>query len=131
MIWSPSAQTVADSVAPEFAGGIVIDVEVNRVIRDADGIAARSFSRRKNAAYLDFDQHDRAQGFFSCRTREEAPVNALGEDLHFPLECFAVSVAPGEPARILRVENTPGEHYGRRVESLSPAAGLCGSVRQG
>jgi hypothetical protein len=38
-----------------------------------------------------------------------------------PLDRFDVSLAPGEPAKILHVESTSGDHCGWRVESFSPA----------
>jgi 4'-phosphopantetheinyl transferase len=113
-----------------FATGreIGIDVEAVRVIRDADDIAARFFSRRENEAYLALDPRDKPLGFFNCWTRKEAFVKALGDGLYHSLDRFDVSLAPGEPAMILRVENTPGEHCGWRVESFSPAPGFAAAV---
>jgi 4'-phosphopantetheinyl transferase len=113
-----------------FSSGreIGIDVEAVRVIRDADDIAARFFSRRENEAYLALDPRDKPLGFFNCWTRKEAFIKALGDGLYHPLERFDVSLAPGEPARILRVENTPGDYCGWRMESFSPAPGLVAAV---
>lgn len=107
---------------------IGIDVEAVRVIRDADGIAARFFSRRENEAYLTLNQRDKPLGFFNCWTRKEAFIKALGDGLYHPLERFDVSLAPGEPARILRVDNAPGDDCGWRMESFSPAPGLVAAV---
>jgi 4'-phosphopantetheinyl transferase len=87
---------------------IGVDVEAVRELRDADDIAVRFFSRRENEAYLALDPRDRLLGFFNCWTRKEAFIKALGDGLYYPLDCFDVSLAPDEPARILRVENTPG-----------------------
>ena len=101
-----------------------IDVEAVRVIRDADHIAARFFSRRENEDYLALDPRDRALGFFNCWTRKEAFIKALGDGLYYPLDRFDVSLAPGEPAEILRVGRTPGNDCGWRVESFSPAPGF-------
>jgi 4'-phosphopantetheinyl transferase len=113
-----------------FASGreVGIDVEAVRALRDADEIAARFFSRRENEAYLGLDPSDRPLGFFKCWTRKEAFIKALGEGLSHPLDRFDVSLRPGEPARILRVENRPGDDCGWRMQSFSPAAGFVAAV---
>ena len=113
-----------------FASGreVGIDVEAVRAIRDADDIAARFFSHRENEAYLALDPRDKTIGFFNCWTRKEAFIKALGEGLYHPLDCFDVSLAPDESARILRVKNTPGDECGWRMESISPAPGFVGAV---
>ena len=107
---------------------IGIDVEAVRMVPDADAIAARFFSPREYEAYLNLNLRDRAQGFFNCWTRKEAFIKALGDGLYYPLDRFDVSLAPGEPAKILRVEKTPGDHCGWRVENLSPAPGFVAAV---
>ena len=113
-----------------FAPGreIGIDVEAVRVIRDADDIAARLFSRRENEAYLALDPCDKPLGFFNCWTRKEAFIKALGDGLYHPLDSFDVSLAPGEPARILRVETTPGDRCGWTLHSFLPGPGLIAAV---
>ena len=107
---------------------IGIDVETVRDLRDADDIAARFFSRRENEAYLALDPRDRPQGFFNCWTRKEAFIKALGDGLYFPLDRFDVSLAPGEPAKILRVGRMPGETCEWAIQDLGLASGLVGAV---
>ncbi|MGQ0445283.1 MAG: 4'-phosphopantetheinyl transferase family protein [Beijerinckiaceae bacterium] len=107
---------------------IGVDVEAIRVIRDADDIAARFFSRRENEAYMALNPRDKPLGFFNCWTRKEAFIKALGDGLCHPLDRFDVSLTPGEPAKILRVESTPGDHCGWRMESFSPAPGFVAAV---
>jgi 4'-phosphopantetheinyl transferase len=113
-----------------FARGreIGIDVEAVRTLRDSDSIAARFFSRQENVEYRALDPRERDMGFFNCWTRKEAFIKALGDGLYHPLDRFDVSLAPGEPARILRVESMPGEECGWRLESFLPAAGFVGAV---
>jgi 4'-phosphopantetheinyl transferase len=113
-----------------FATGreIGIDVEVVRVIPEADEIAARMFSRGENETYRALDPWDKPLGFFNCWTRKEAFIKALGDGLYHPLDRFEVSLAPREPARILRVENTPGEHCGWTLHSFLPGPGLLGAI---
>ncbi len=107
---------------------IGIDVEAVRVISDADDIAARYFSRRENAMYRTLNPGDRPLGFFNCWTRKEAFVKALGDGLSVPLDRFDVTLAPGEPAKVLRVESTPGDDSGWWLDSLCPAAGYVAAI---
>jgi len=107
---------------------IGVDVEAVRVIRDADDIAGRFFSHSENQAYRALEPRDRPLGFFQCWTRKEAFIKALGDGLSYALDRFDVSLAPGEPAEILRVEAMPGHCCGWRMESLSPAPGFVAAV---
>ena len=107
---------------------IGVDVEAVRELRDADDIAARFFSRRENEAYLDLEPRDKLLGFFNCWTRKEAFIKALGDGLYHPLDRFDVSLTPGGPAKILRVENTPGDECGWCLNSFSPAPGFVAAV---
>lgn len=113
-----------------FARGreIGVDIEAVRTLRDSDSIAARFFSRRENAAYQALPPAEKDVGFFNCWTRKEAFIKALGDGLYHPLDRFDVSLAPGEPTRILRVEGMPGDECGWRLESFLPAAGYVGAV---
>jgi 4'-phosphopantetheinyl transferase len=107
-----------------------VDVEVVRPIEDADAIAARFFSPYENRAYLRLSGSDRIAGFFNCWTRKEAFVKALGAGLSYRLDHFDMSLAPQEPARIVRVEDHPGERCGWTVRSFVPRDGLVGAVVQ-
>jgi len=105
-----------------------IDVEAVRVMNDADSMAARFFSQCENKAYLALDSKDKLMGFFNCWTRKEAFIKALGDGLYYPLDRFDVSLAPGEQARILRVERTPGNACGWELHSFLPGPGLIGAI---
>lgn len=107
---------------------IGVDVEAIRVIRDADDIAGRFFSRHENEAYLALGPRDKPLGFFNCWTRKEAFIKALGDGLYHPLDAFDVSLTPGEPARILRVDDTPGADCGWSLDSFSPVSGFVAAV---
>jgi 4'-phosphopantetheinyl transferase len=105
-----------------------IDLEAVRVISDADDIAARYFSRRENATYRTLNPGDRPLGFFNCWTRKEAFVKALGDGLSMPLDRFDVTLAPAEPAKVLRVEGTPGDDSGWQLHSMCPAPGYVAAI---
>ena len=105
-----------------------VDVEAVRGLPDADAIAARFFSRREYEDYSALAPVYRRRAFFSCWTRKEAYIKALGDGLYHPLDAFDVTLAPGEPARIRRVADAPGETCGWEIESFVPAPGYVAAV---
>lgn len=107
---------------------IGIDVEPVRAMECADEITATFFSKREREMYFSLDPRDRAEGFFNCWTRKEAFIKALGDGFYHALDRFDVSLAPGEPARILRVDGTPGNDCGWRLDSFCPAPGCVAAV---
>lgn len=112
-------------------GEVGVDVEAVRILPDADAIAARFFSPREREAYAALDSCHKPAGFFNCWTRKEAYIKALGDGLFHPLEGFDVSLAPGEPARILRIADTPGDRCGWRLAGFIPAPGYIGALVAG
>ncbi|HEX2093753.1 MAG TPA: 4'-phosphopantetheinyl transferase superfamily protein [Longimicrobiaceae bacterium] len=78
-----------------------VDVELVHSIEDAEQIAERFFSAAENAVFRSLPAELREEAFFNCWTRKEAYIKAVGEGLSFPLHVFDVSLAPGEPARLL------------------------------
>jgi len=110
---------------------IGVDVEAVREMEDADEIAARFFSRSENDAYRALDPRERALGFFNCWTRKEAFIKAIGDGLCYPLGRFDVSLTPGVPAKILRIEDTPGDDSGWWLESFVPVPGFVAAVVTG
>jgi 4'-phosphopantetheinyl transferase len=77
-----------------------VDVERIRPVEGADRIAERFFSVPEREALREVPFTARLDAFFTCWTRKEAYVKARGEGLGYPLDAFAVSVAPGTPARL-------------------------------
>jgi 4'-phosphopantetheinyl transferase len=107
---------------------IGVDVEFVRPMLDAEDIAAHFFSRRENEAYRGLHPSERLAGFFNCWTRKEAFVKALGNGLDYPLDRFDVSLAPGEPAQILRVEGASGSACGWTLHAFTPRFGVVGAI---
>ena len=85
-------------------------------------LAERFFSpaERHCLAALPGDQWLAA--FFNCWTRKEAYIKARGMGLSYPLDRFDVSLAPGEPARLMR------GCTGWSVEAFEPASGFTAAV---
>jgi len=88
---------------------IGIDVEMIRPIADAENIAARFFSARECAVFLALAEPERLSAFFRCWTRKEAFLKATGAGLSMGLDQFDVSLAAGEPAKLLNVAGRPEE----------------------
>jgi 4'-phosphopantetheinyl transferase len=113
-----------------FAAGrdVGVDVEALRPMADAPDIARSAFSAAERRAFLALAPVERTEGFFNCWTRKEAFIKALGEGLSHPLDAFDVSLAPGEPARMLRVGGIDGGRCGWDLHSFSPRPGFVGAV---
>lgn len=99
---------------------IGVDVESAALPRHADAIATRFFSPAELQAYNALDAADRPLGFFNAWTRKEAFIKAIGEGLSYPLDRFDVSLAPGVPARLIRVDSTMGAAEDWPVISFTP-----------
>ncbi len=76
-----------EHISPEFAG--------------AD-IARRFFSSTEVACLEKLPSEMQPRAFFNCWTRKEAFIKAKGVGLSLPLDQFDVTLAPAEPATILR-----------------------------
>jgi 4'-phosphopantetheinyl transferase len=85
-----------------------VGVDIEKIVSErADrGVAGRFFTRQeyKNLEALGRDKWD--PGFFSCWTRKEAFIKAVGEGLSRPLDSFEVSVNPGAPPRLLKIDDS-------------------------
>jgi 4'-phosphopantetheinyl transferase len=114
--------------ALSLGSDVGVDLEAIHPLAEADEIAARFFSRRESEAYLALAPRDRPLGFFNCWTRKEAFLKALGDGHSLPLGHFDVSLAPGEPARLLRVRDAPDAPALWRLDSFSPAPGFIAAL---
>ena len=90
-----------------------IDVESLREDFASREIAEQFFSSREVSALTAIPPTEYTRAFFNCWTRKEAYIKALGEGLSHPLNSFVVSLAPGEPARLLTTDRDPraGERW--------------------
>jgi 4'-phosphopantetheinyl transferase len=78
-----------------------VDVETLRDDLACAELAAEFFSRGEVEALTALPARARTRAFFNCWTRKEAYIKARGMGLSLPLDCFDVSLAPGEPAALL------------------------------
>ena len=92
-------------------GGRAVGVDLEEIRPDfaTMDVARRFFAPAEVAALWSLPPDQQVVGFFNCWTRKEAYVKARGEGLSAPLDRFVVSVAPGEPAALLRSDIDPRE----------------------
>jgi 4'-phosphopantetheinyl transferase len=105
-----------------------IDLEHIRKISDVEQLAGRFFSTREHSMLRALPADQRLHGFFNCWTRKEAYVKAVGDGLRLPLDRFDVSLAPGEPVRLLGVDNNPDEASRWSLRELTPAPGYVAAL---
>lgn len=104
--------------------GIGVDIERVRDISEMDEIAERFFSVRENVVFRALPESKKKEAFFSCWTRKEAFIKAIGDGFFWPLGKFDVSVAPSQPARVLRIEGDSKEASRWTIQELKSAAGF-------
>lgn len=83
---------------------IGVDVEYREKTLDYLALAQRFFAKEEIESLLQLEPSEQRQGFFNCWTRKEAFIKAIGQGLHYSLKKFAVSLTPGQPAHIIRIE---------------------------
>ena len=60
------------------------------------GLVQRYFALSEIETWLKLPRERQTEAFFTCWTRKEAYLKALGQGLLAPLNSFAVSMTPGE-----------------------------------
>jgi 4'-phosphopantetheinyl transferase len=100
-----------------------VDLEAVHPVDDRDAVARRFFSAPENQVYDTIPDDARDLAFFTCWTRKEAYIKAIGEGLTMPLDCFDVTLRPGEPAHLLRTRGTPDEALRWTLRELDPGPG--------
>jgi len=91
-------------------------------------IAEKFFSPLENSVLRSLPEHLQATAFFTCWTRKEAYIKAVGKGLSIPLNQFDVSLAPGEPAALLNVEGNPEEASKWSLIELFPCSDMVAAV---
>jgi 4'-phosphopantetheinyl transferase len=88
---------------------IGVDVEQVRPDRSTREIAERFFAPAEVEALFVLPKEQQSAGFFRCWTRKEAYIKAKGMGMAIPLDSFAVSLSPEQPASVLWVRDQAEE----------------------
>jgi 4'-phosphopantetheinyl transferase len=84
-----------------------VDVEFLKPMPDAEEIGERFFSIPEREVLKRVAKAEKEIAFFNAWTRKEAYLKAVGEGLAVALDSFDVTLAPGEPARMLALNGDP------------------------
>ena len=104
---------------------IGIDVEhISRKISQMKGIAKRSFAPGEYERLCALPREKQRRAFFSCWTRKEAYLKAVGTGLTHSLKNFEVSL--GRKAKLLWIKKGNIEDW--TLQHLEPAKGYVGAV---
>ena len=105
-----------------------VDVEQLRTLDDPESIAMRFFSPGEASELLSLNPEDRGTAFFRCWTRKEAYVKAIGDGLTIPLNCFQVTLLPGDPARFIQLAGDTGIARDWTLDHLDLEPGYVGAL---
>jgi 4'-phosphopantetheinyl transferase len=89
-------------VAVTRDAAVGVDVEHIRSDFASEEIATRFFSRFEVETLKLLPKEEQVAAFFRCWARKEAYIKAIGKGLSQPLDGFDVTLAPDEPAALLR-----------------------------
>lgn len=93
-------------VAVSTKGPVGVDVELTQKNHEFDDIVYRFFAEQEQREYqLYKTEESRRQAFYRAWTRKEAYLKATGLGLSYPLNQFAVSLAPDEKHCLLHDKN--------------------------
>ena len=115
-------------VAVSAGREVGVDVERVRGVSAVADLARTCFSPAERSALAAVRAPLRLRAFFAGWTRKEAFLKAVGAGLSRPLDSFDVALAPGEPARLLRVRGAPGATERWALRSLRVAPGYVAAV---
>jgi 4'-phosphopantetheinyl transferase len=107
---------------------IGVDVEFMRPMTDCEEIAERFFSESERQTLRTIPFPAKQEAFLNCWTRKEAYLKAVGEGLAAPLDSFDVTLALGEPPRMLSLNGDATRAAGWYFHHLRPAADYVGAV---
>jgi 4'-phosphopantetheinyl transferase len=113
-----------------FARGreVGVDLERMRPLPVVERIAETAFSCQERAKLKRLAPEQRQAAFYAGWTRKEAYVKARGEGLGLPLGQFDVSLAPGEPAKLIEVRGAPREAGRWTLMALDVAPGYAAAL---
>ena len=107
---------------------IGVDIEFLKPMPDCEEISERFFSLSEREVLRGLPREIKEEGFFNCWTRKEAYLKAVGEGLAAPLDSFDVTLAPGEPPRMLTLEGDAARAARWTFQCFRPADRYIGAL---
>jgi 4'-phosphopantetheinyl transferase len=104
------------------------DIEYLKTMPDCEQIAERFFSESERVVLRGVPAERKEEAFFNCWTRKEAYLKAVGEGLAAPLDSFDVTLALGEPPRMLTLKGDAAAASRWHFEHLRPAPDYIGAI---
>jgi 4'-phosphopantetheinyl transferase len=104
-----------------------VDLEVIGERIEPMEIARSYFSREEINRLHSLPERLRRAGFFNCWTRKEAYIKARAMGMSLALDSFDVSLAPGEPAALLRT-TPPGDREQWMLRDLEAGPGYAAAL---
>lgn len=88
---------------------IGVDIEYTLKEIDFNAIAPRFFAPNEVEKLFALPSFKQVEGFYSCWTRKEAFIKAIGNGLSLPLDQFEVTLEPEEETRLVAINWNPDE----------------------
>ena len=107
---------------------IGMDIEFLKPMPDCEQIAERFFSASERDVLRALPADRKEEAFFNCWTRKEAYLKAVGTGLAAPLDSFDVTLAPGEPPRMLTLEGNAERAARWYFQHFRPAERYIGAL---
>ena len=107
---------------------IGLDVEKIRTTIDWQGLSRRYFSKNEASELCDILEENQRSAFYTCWTRKEAFVKALGRGIGFGLDNFDVTFQDHDPPQIkeIRFKNEDAQCWA--VSPLKTEVGYIASI---
>ncbi len=105
-----------------------VDIERIRPSEDAEDIVKHFFSSREKTEFSTLPERIKKQAFFTCWTRKEAVIKAMGQGLSYPLDKFSVSMLPDEKARLVKTKGHENKETIWFLKEIRLSAGYVAAV---
>lgn len=105
-----------------------VDVERVRRFDNQLPLAERFFAPQEVRALQELAEHMMPEAFFHAWTRKEALVKASGQGLGFGVDRIEVTLLPGEPAKLIRLDGCEKAAAAWSLLHVEPAPGYVGAL---